>query len=112
MNILMLTSSYPKYAGETTAPFIESIAVGLVRRQHTVHVLAPFHPEVRRAPIESGVRLHFTGMLPTRHSMSMAMLHHCTPTLVCGARRWQRRRLLWRHHFRQQCASCGVRSLT
>jgi len=64
MNILMLTSSYPKYAGETTAPFIESIAVGLVRRQHTVHVLAPFHPEVRRAPIESGVRLHFYRYAP------------------------------------------------
>ena len=25
----MLTSSYPKYPGETTAPFIEEIAAGL-----------------------------------------------------------------------------------
>jgi len=60
----MLTSSYPKYVGETTAPFIESIAVGLVRRQHTVHVVAPFHPDVRRAPIEYGVRLHFYRYAP------------------------------------------------
>ncbi len=59
MNICMLTSSYPKYPGETTAPFIEEIAAGLVRRGHTVHVVAPFHRDVRRAPVERGVHLHF-----------------------------------------------------
>ncbi|MFQ3631196.1 glycosyltransferase [Roseiflexus sp.] len=64
MNILMLTSSYPKYVGETTAPFIESIAIGLVRRQHTVQVVAPFHPHVRRAPVEHGVQLHFYRYAP------------------------------------------------
>ncbi|HEU5011974.1 MAG TPA: glycosyltransferase [Roseiflexaceae bacterium] len=55
----MLTSSYPKYPGETTAPFIEEIAAGLARRGHTVHVVAPFHRDVRRAPVERGVHLHF-----------------------------------------------------
>src|SRR5215217_2790163 len=55
----MLTSSYPKYSGETTAPFIEEIAAGLVRRGHTVHVVAPFHRDVRRALVERGVNLHF-----------------------------------------------------
>ncbi len=59
MKILMLTSSYPKWVGETTAPFIEEIAAGLVRRGHTVHVVAPFHRDVRRAPFERGVYLHF-----------------------------------------------------
>ncbi|HEU4328534.1 MAG TPA: glycosyltransferase family 4 protein [Roseiflexaceae bacterium] len=59
MKICMLTSSYPKYPGETTAPFIEEIAAGLVRRGHTVHVVAPFHRDVRRAPVERGVNLHF-----------------------------------------------------
>lgn len=62
----MLTSSYPKYAGETTAPFIEEIAAGLVRRGHTVHVVAPFHRDVRRAPIERGVQLHFFRYSPLR----------------------------------------------
>ncbi|MCS6938673.1 MAG: glycosyltransferase [Roseiflexus sp.] len=66
MHILMLTSSYPKYVGETTAPFIESIAVALVRRRHTVHVVAPYHPDVRRAPVEYGVRLHFYRYAPHR----------------------------------------------
>ena len=59
LNICMLTSSYPKYPGETTAPFIEEIAAGLVRRGHTVHVVAPFHRDLRRAPVERGVHLHF-----------------------------------------------------
>lgn len=59
MNICMLTTSYPKYPGETTAPFIEEIAAGLVRRGHTVHVVAPYHPDVRREPVERGVHLHF-----------------------------------------------------
>jgi glycosyltransferase involved in cell wall biosynthesis len=59
MKICMLTSSYPKFPGETTAPFIEEIAAGLVRRGHTVHVVAPFHPDVRREPVERGVHLHF-----------------------------------------------------
>src|SRR3954447_11344144 len=62
----MLTSSYPKFAGETTAPFIEEIAAGLVRRGHCVHVVAPYHRDIRRAPIERGVHLHFFRYSPMR----------------------------------------------
>lgn len=64
MKICMLTSSYPKYPGETTAPFIEEIAAGLVRRGHEVHVVAPFHRDLRRGPIERGVHLHFFRYAP------------------------------------------------
>ncbi len=64
MKICMLTTSYPKYPGETTAPFIEEIAAGLVRRGHTVHVVAPFHRDLRRAPVERGVHLHFFATAP------------------------------------------------
>ncbi|MEN9935830.1 MAG: hypothetical protein RLZZ387_2409 [Chloroflexota bacterium] len=64
MNILMLTSSYPKYPGETTAPFIEEIAAGLVRRGHAVTVVAPYHPQVRREPVERGVHLRFYRYAP------------------------------------------------
>jgi glycosyltransferase involved in cell wall biosynthesis len=63
----MLTSSYPKYPGETTAPFIEEIAAGLARRGHEVHVVAPFHRHVQRAPIERGVHLHFFRYSPTEN---------------------------------------------
>lgn len=66
LNICMLTSSYPKYPGETTAPFIEEIAAGLVRRGHTVHVIAPYHRDVRRASVERGVHLHFFRYSPWR----------------------------------------------
>jgi glycosyltransferase involved in cell wall biosynthesis len=62
----MLTSSYPKYAGETTAPFIEEIAAGLARRGHTIHVVAPYHRDVERAPVERGVHLHFFRYTPWR----------------------------------------------
>jgi glycosyltransferase involved in cell wall biosynthesis len=66
MNICMLTTSYPKYPGETTAPFIEEIAAGLARRGHTVHVVAPFHHDLRRAAVERGVYLHFFRYSPWR----------------------------------------------
>lgn len=64
MRILMLTSSYPKYPGETTAPFIEEIAAGLASRGHCIHLVAPWHPEVRRTSEERGVHLHFFRYAP------------------------------------------------
>jgi glycosyltransferase involved in cell wall biosynthesis len=66
MNVCMLTTSYPKYPGETTAPFIEEIAAGLARRGHTIHLVAPFHRDVRRAPVERGVHFHFFRYSPWR----------------------------------------------
>lgn len=51
----MLTSSYPKFPGDVTAPFIESIARGVVARGHRVDVVLPYHPELRRGNAE-GVR--------------------------------------------------------
>src|SRR5689334_15645205 len=62
----MLTSSYPKYPGETTAPFIEEIAASLVGRGHAVHVVAPLHGDLRRAAVERGVHLHFFRSSPLR----------------------------------------------
>jgi glycosyltransferase involved in cell wall biosynthesis len=64
VRILMLTSSYPKYVGETTAPFIEEIAAGLAARGHTVHLVAPYHPHLVRKPVERGVHLHFYRYAP------------------------------------------------
>src|SRR3954453_14356927 len=58
MKILMLTTSYPKWRGETTAPFIEEIAAGVAARGHEVHVLMPFRADLRGEPIERGVHLH------------------------------------------------------
>jgi len=43
MNILTLTSSYPRFEGDPTAPFIESITRHVAARGHTVHVVLPEH---------------------------------------------------------------------
>jgi glycosyltransferase involved in cell wall biosynthesis len=53
----MVTSSYPKFPGDTTAPFIESIARAVAGRGHRVDVVLPWHPELRRGADEP-VRFH------------------------------------------------------
>lgn len=52
MRVLMLTSSYPRFPGDVTAPFIESIARGVAARGHGVDVVLPHHPELRRSADE------------------------------------------------------------
>jgi glycosyltransferase involved in cell wall biosynthesis len=54
MKALMLTSSYPKFPGDVTAPFIESIALSLVARGHSIDIVLPHHPQLRvhdRGPV-------------------------------------------------------------
>jgi len=48
MNVLMVTSSYPKFPGDVTAPFIESIARSVAERGHAVDIVLPYHPDLRR----------------------------------------------------------------
>jgi len=52
LKVLMVTSSYPKFPGDVTAPFIESIALAVAARGHDVDVILPHHPELRRGPEE------------------------------------------------------------
>jgi glycosyltransferase involved in cell wall biosynthesis len=52
MKVLMVTSSYPKFPGDVTAPFIESIARGVAARGHQVDVMLPHHPDLRRGDDE------------------------------------------------------------
>lgn len=65
--ICMVTSSYPKYEGDVTAPFVESIAASVAEAGNDVHVLAPYHPQVRRASKEKGVHLYFFKYSPFRN---------------------------------------------
>jgi len=60
----MLASSLPKWPGEATAPFIEEIAAGAAARGHSVTLLAPWRPDLRRGPLERGVRLRFFRYAP------------------------------------------------
>lgn len=64
MRVLMLTSSYPKFRGDTTAPFIESIATHIAGERDEsdqlieVHVVLPEHRELNRARVEDGIHFH------------------------------------------------------
>jgi glycosyltransferase involved in cell wall biosynthesis len=50
VKILVLTSSYPKYPGDTTAPFIQSITHALAARGHELTVVLPARPDLSLAP--------------------------------------------------------------
>ena len=62
--VVMVTSSYPRFAGDSVGTFLEPIARGIAARGHEVHVVAPWHPQVRRPSIERGIRFHFYRYAP------------------------------------------------
>lgn len=51
MKILTVTSSYPKYPGDSTAPFIESITRSLAERGHELTVVLPARADLAPRPI-------------------------------------------------------------
>jgi len=52
VRILVLTSSYPKYPGDTTAPFIQSITRELASRGHELTVVLPARADLDLAPVK------------------------------------------------------------
>jgi phosphatidyl-myo-inositol dimannoside synthase len=46
MRVLVLTSSYPKFPGDGTAPFIERIVGEVTERGHAVDIVLPRHPQL------------------------------------------------------------------
>jgi glycosyltransferase involved in cell wall biosynthesis len=56
--VVMLTTSYPRFPGDTIGTFMDPIAKGLAARGHEVHVVLPWHPRLARGPVEDGVRFH------------------------------------------------------
>lgn len=66
MKVLAITSSYPRYEGDPTAPFIESIVRSIAARGHTVHVLLPQHREWARPRSEGSVHYHHYRYSPRR----------------------------------------------
>jgi glycosyltransferase involved in cell wall biosynthesis len=62
----MVTSSYPRFRGDSVGTFMEPIATAIAARGHAVHVVAPWHPLVSRRPEEDGVTLHFYRYAPVR----------------------------------------------
>jgi glycosyltransferase involved in cell wall biosynthesis len=62
--VVMVTSSYPRFRGDSVGTFMEPIAHGVAARGHEVHVVAPWHPLVSREPREGGVTFHFYKYAP------------------------------------------------
>lgn len=63
--VVMLTSSYPRFPGDGVGSFLEPIAHGVARLGKHVHVVAPWHPMVRRPAREDDVSFHFFRYAPT-----------------------------------------------
>ena len=64
--IVMVTSSYPRFPGDSVGTFMEPIAHSVAARGHEVHIVAPWHPLVRRDSREGAVRFHFYKYAPVR----------------------------------------------
>jgi len=57
VRVLMVATSYPKFPGDTTAPFIQEIAAGVVAHGHDVRIVLPNHRSFKHQSTERGVEL-------------------------------------------------------
>jgi glycosyltransferase involved in cell wall biosynthesis len=64
--VVMVTSSYPRFPGDSVGTFLEPIAKSVAALGHEVHVVAPWHPLVQRPRQEDGVQFHFYKYAPIR----------------------------------------------
>jgi glycosyltransferase involved in cell wall biosynthesis len=60
----MVTTSYPRFPGDSVGTFMEPIAKSVAARGHEVHIVAPWHPLVTRPGREDGVSFHFYKYAP------------------------------------------------
>jgi glycosyltransferase involved in cell wall biosynthesis len=66
VNILVLTSAYPKFDGDATAPFMASITEHVAARGHSMHVVLPEHADWARPSVEGNVHYHRYRYSPSR----------------------------------------------
>src|SRR4051812_23790719 len=62
--VVMVTTSYPRFPGDSVGTFMEPIAKGVAARGHEVHIVAPWHPRLTRGRSEDGVFFHFFHYAP------------------------------------------------
>jgi glycosyltransferase involved in cell wall biosynthesis len=60
----MVTSSYPRFNGDSVGSFMQPIAEGIAARGHEVHLVAPWHPKWRRPKLDRGVHFHLFHYAP------------------------------------------------
>jgi glycosyltransferase involved in cell wall biosynthesis len=56
--VVMVTTSYPRFPGDSVGTFMEPIAKSVAALGHAVHIVAPWHPLIARSPHEDGVWFH------------------------------------------------------
>ena len=61
--VVMLTTSYPRFPGDGVGAFMEPIAQGIAARGHRVHIVAPWHPRIRRSDTPT-LQFHFYRYAP------------------------------------------------
>ena len=64
--VVMVTTSFPRFPGDSVGTFMEPIARSVAARGHSVHIVAPWHPLVARPREEHGVQFHFYRYAPVR----------------------------------------------
>ncbi|HET7696443.1 MAG TPA: glycosyltransferase family 4 protein [Vicinamibacterales bacterium] len=62
--VVMVTTSYPRFPGDSVGTFMEPIARTVAARGHEVHIVAPWHPRIVRGRVEDGVHFHFFRYAP------------------------------------------------
>jgi glycosyltransferase involved in cell wall biosynthesis len=62
--VVMVTTSYPRFPGDSVGTFMEPIARHVAARGHEVHIVAPWHPRLTRGQVEDGVFFHFFKYAP------------------------------------------------
>ena len=62
--VVMIATSYPRFPGDGVGSFMEPIATSVAARGHEVHLVAPWHPLIRRGKVEHGVHFHFFKYAP------------------------------------------------
>ncbi len=60
----MVTSSYPRFPGDSVGTFMEPIAKSIAARGHEVHIVAPWHPLIRRGDRDGDLFFHFYKYAP------------------------------------------------
>jgi glycosyltransferase involved in cell wall biosynthesis len=66
VNILVLTSAYPKFEGDATAPFMASITEHVAAQGHSLHVVLPEHADWARPRTEGSIHFHPYRYSPAR----------------------------------------------
>jgi glycosyltransferase involved in cell wall biosynthesis len=58
MRILVLASTFPRWPGDTTPPFVHRLSVGLLQRGHEIYVLAPHEAGAAFSEVMDGLHVH------------------------------------------------------